>query len=243
MSAVPSYISFSFIAIVAVMYSTLVMGVFYARNRAGDTSPIPNYVMRFCVGGFLLVTGFLALQGFFADFNTIPPRIAVAAGLGLGGAALFAFHRKVGQWLQFVPQSWIIAAQTFRLFVEVVLFFLATTPVLSKLMTFEGRNFDILIGVTAPILAFYVHKKKKTPEKVRGLVVGWNIAGMVILANTVFHGIFSTPSPMRLFDANPPTTAIGFFPYVWLPAYLVPYAFLLHFLSLRKASLEKQKQA
>jgi hypothetical protein len=66
------------------------------------------------------------------------------------------------------------------------------------------------------------------------VAVWWNLAGIVILLNVVVHALLSTPSPFRVIVTEPPTTFIGHVPYIWLPAFLVPLAWLLHLLSLRQ---------
>lgn len=228
MPQVSAFVSIGFIALVAILYSVLVIGVLYARNRAGDPSQFPVYIMRFCVGGFLLVTGLLALQGSFADMSAFPPRVAIAALVGFFGSVAFALSSRVGEWLRFLSQSWIVALQSFRFFVEMILFYLAKTPLMPAVMTFEGRNFDILIGATAPLIAYYVNKNKNAPSRTSALLYGWNTLGLLLLTQVVVTALLVRP------------IAVGQFPYVWLPAFLVPYAFLLHFLSLRKIKQQNE---
>jgi hypothetical protein len=222
MSQVSTVVSFGFIALVAILYSIVVIGVVYGRNRAGDASQTPVYVLRFCVGGFLLITGLLALQGTFAQIHSFPPRIAIATLIAFIGIGCFAASPRVGQWLVFSPQSWLIAIQVFRVFVEWILYALAKTPLIPIEMTFEGRNFDILIGLTAPMLAFYLHKNKNAPSKTRAPLLIWNSLGLMLLAQVLITGMVMQPP------------AIGIFPYVWLPSFMVPFGVLLHVLSLRK---------
>jgi len=50
----------------------------------------------------------------------------------------------------------------------------------------------------------------------------------------VVHALLSTPTPFRVLVTDPPTTFIAAVPYVWLPAFLVPLAWLLHGVSLRQ---------
>src|SRR5206468_12767197 len=57
-------------------------------------------------------------------------------------------------------------------------------------------------------------------------------AGIVILLNVVVHAQLSTPSPFRIFVTDPPVTFIGYWPYILLPGFLVPLAWLLHATSL-----------
>jgi hypothetical protein len=81
------------------------------------------------------------------------------------------------------------------------------------------------------VVAYACFVKRAWPERV---AVWWNVAGIVILLNVVVHAQLSAPTPFRVFETEPPTTFIGDVPYIWLPAFLVPLAWLLHLLSLRQ---------
>ncbi|MCZ4501165.1 MAG: hypothetical protein JWQ74_3722, partial [Marmoricola sp.] len=48
-----------------------------------------------------------------------------------------------------------------RLPVELTLFWLFMHKGVPELMTFEGRNFDILSGITAPVMYYFVFVKMK----------------------------------------------------------------------------------
>jgi hypothetical protein len=100
-----------------------------------------------------------------------------------------------------------------------------------EIMTFTGRNVDILVGLTAPIVAYACFVRRAWPVWVARW---WNWAGVVILLNVVVHAQLSAPTPFRVFDTEPPTTFIGDLPYIWLPAVLVPLAWVLHAASLRQ---------
>ena len=97
-------------------------------------------------------------------------------------------------------------------------------------MTFEGRNFDILSGLSAIVVAVLITKNKISPP----LVIAWNFAGLALLVNIVTIAILSMPTPLRVFMNEPANTIVTKFPVVWLPALLVPLAYGLHFLSLRQ---------
>jgi hypothetical protein len=99
------------------------------------------------------------------------------------------------------------------------------------IMTFHGRNVDILVGLSAPLVAYYCFVRRAWPERV---ALWWNWAGILILLNVVVQAQLSAPTPFRVFVTQPPTTFIAHVPYIWLPAFLVPLAWLLHAVSLRQ---------
>ena len=103
-------------------------------------------------------------------------------------------------------------------------------------MTFEGRNFDILAGITGPIIAYLAYSKHVIGKT--GVII-WNVACLCLLINIVATAILSIPSPFRYFMNEPANTIVTEFPIIWLPAFLVPLAYSLHFLSLRQLINQK----
>jgi hypothetical protein len=241
MHRLPGPLSLSFIVVVALLYSAIILGVTLANARVKD-EPRPAVLgLRLAIGGWILLTGLLAVQGYFADFQAMPPRIAVASLLATIFFAVFAFSIPMARWLPQMPQAALIGLQSFRIIIEIQLYYLAQTVFMPTLMTIAGRNFDLLVGLSAPFVAYVVHRLGETRSY--RLVVGWNLVSMLILVNTVVTGVLSAPTPMRLFIVEPPNTAIGIFPFAWLPTFVVPFALFIHLLSLRKAFRQARAHA
>ena len=98
-------------------------------------------------------------------------------------------------------------------------------------MTFEGRNFDILASISAPVIAYLAYFRKMISRKV---VIIWNFLCLGLLLNIVVTAILSMPTSFRYFINEPANTIVTEFPIIWLPGFLVPLAYGLHFLSLRQ---------
>jgi hypothetical protein len=103
-------------------------------------------------------------------------------------------------------------------------------------MTFEGRNFDVLSGLTAPVIAWLVVRNKTSKT---GLVA-WNLICLAILINIIAIAILSTPSPIRVFMNEPANTIVTIFPVSLLPGFLAPFAFALHVFSLKQLSMKSE---
>jgi hypothetical protein len=103
-------------------------------------------------------------------------------------------------------------------------------------LTFEGRNFDIISGITAPIVAFLLSKNLVS----RGVVIVWNVVSLGLLINVVATAVLSLPTPFRVFMNEPANRIVAEFPVIWLPGLLVPLAYGLHFLSLRQLLIPKE---
>jgi hypothetical protein len=98
-------------------------------------------------------------------------------------------------------------------------------------MTFEGRNFDIFCGLTAPLI-YYWGYIKNAPG--RNILLAWNIACLLLLANVVVIAILSAPFDFQKMALGQPNIALFYFPYIWLPCFVVPTALFAHIAAIRK---------
>jgi hypothetical protein len=124
-----------------------------------------------------------------------------------------------------------VLLHTVRIPVELVLFWLSEHGVIPRLLTFEGRNFDIFSGLTAPLIYYFGFIR---PKLGKGVLITWNIICLVLLVNVVTHAILSLPTPFQKFAFDRPNVAVLYFPYIWLPACVVPLVLFSHLAILRK---------
>jgi hypothetical protein len=179
---------------------------------------------------WMIATGILSWSGVLSDFTSFPPRLFIVLIIPLATIIWIITRKVTGEILQHIPAVTLIRLQVFRVFVEVLLWALFIGDLLPVQMTFEGRNFDILAGITAPLIAWlYLHNKVS-----KTVVITWNLICLGLLINIVAVAIGSIPSPFRVFLNEPANTIVARFPIVWLPALLVPLAYGLHFLSLKQ---------
>jgi len=227
----PVAVDVLFVAVVVTM-AVLVLGGAEAvarRARPGALRGVALAVVA--VAGWLALTAVLAGRGFFLDFKSVPPHLLLALGPPLLALAALTASPRLAPLLAALPRAWPVAAQSFRIAVEIVLWRLAVAGVAPEIVTFTGRNVDILVGLSAPVVAYGCFVRRRWSPRV---AVWWNLAGIVILLNVVLNAQLSAPTPYRLIVVEPPPTFIGALPYIWLPAFLVPLAWLLHLLSLRQ---------
>jgi hypothetical protein len=97
------------------------------------------------------------------------------------------------------------------------------------MLTFEGANVDIFIGASAPLIAWLGTRGRV------GLRVAlvWNVLGLLALANVVVRSILTAPGPLHLIHLEVPNQMLGTFPYLFIPAFFVPLAVVLHLLAIR----------
>ncbi|MCB9933675.1 MAG: hypothetical protein H6841_09660 [Planctomycetes bacterium] len=195
-----------------------------------EQAPRAAAVAALAVAAWLGLTAAIAASGVLAPApDRVPPNLTVLA-VSLVLTLLLTLGPVGRRVVGVLSAPKLVGFQVFRVPVELVLFMLAVNGAGPELLSFEGRNFDIITGLSAPFAAWLVLRK---PNKL--LVIGWNLLGLGLLLNVLVHAVLSMPGPMQKFFVQPGPEVVATFPYIWLPAFLVPLAFAGHVLSLRQA--------
>jgi hypothetical protein len=155
----------------------------------------------------------------------LPLLIPIVAGLALmlrteSGRAVVAA----------TPQSWLVGLQVYRAlgFMFLVLWAQGKLPGEFALPAGIG---DIIVGVTAPFVAWLNARNAPSAAAVTRL---WNIFGIADLVVAVTTGFLTSPSPLQMLAFDRPNLLITEYPIVMVPAFLVPVSIILHGLSLWK---------
>ena len=106
-----------------------------------------------------IIQSVLAYKGFYQITDSIPPRFGWVL-IPTIFLIIYGVMPKQQKWF-FEKRDTKISTflHSVRLPVEIVLFGLFTHKMIPELMTFEGRNYDILMGITAPIIGLLFMKK------------------------------------------------------------------------------------
>ncbi|MGZ3838579.1 MAG: hypothetical protein ACXVMS_16785 [Flavisolibacter sp.] len=176
----------------------------------------------------------LSLKGVFSDFTKLPPRPVLLLLFPLPFVLAFVFSRTGKDLLHEVPAHWLVFFQTFRILVEIWLWFAFLSNKLPVQMTFEGRNLDLLTGVFAIPAGFFIQKRTTYAFRAG---MAFNIIGILLLLNVLVVSFLSLPTPFRLFMNEPSAQLIGSFPFILLPGVLVPLAYTFHICSIRQLLL------
>ena len=115
--------------------------------------------------------------------------------------------------------------------------FLFQNKTMPELMTFEGRNFDILAGITAPIIGILFLKNSIG----RNALIIWNIIGLFLILFVFVNGILSSELPIQMFGFEQPTQAPNYFPFILLPATVVPIVIYSHITDIVQLWKEKHR--
>ena len=178
----------------------------------------------------MVFTGVVSMSGLLNDPFAIPPRIPfLIIPAAILGCWLF-LSKRGKQILDGMNLKTITLLHTIRIPVEFGILGLYTIGLMPESMTFEGRNFDILSGVSAPFIAYFGYVKKTLPN---GVIVAWNVICLLLVLHVLITGALSAPSVIQLIDFDQPNSAVLFFPYAWLPAIIVPIVVIGHLAVLR----------
>jgi len=172
----------------------------------------------------------IALSGFYLVTNTLPPHFLVAVAppiLVIAGLFLIAGGRRFADAMDL---KWCVLLQTIRIFVELNLYWLFLYKQVPALMTFEAGNLDIVAGLTAPLI-WWAFTKGHIGR--RGLLI-WNGLCLLSVFNALGRAVLSAPFPFQRFAFDQPTIAILTFPFILLPAFIVPAAIFCHLVVFRK---------
>jgi hypothetical protein len=217
MSNLPIYIP-----IVFILTTLLTVGFFY---RASEY----RKVVLLIAGGWLLLQGLLAGSGFYTVTDTVPPRFLLLVLPPLLLTVGLLATRRGWQWAGQMDQGTLTLLHTVRIPVELVLFWLYQHKGVPQLMTFEGRNFDILSGITAPVIYYLGYYKKSIPAK---WMLVWNLLCLGLLLNIVIHAVLSAPFSFQQLAFDQPNIAVLHWPYALLPGCIVPLVLIAHWVAI-----------
>ncbi|NLR91391.1 hypothetical protein [Flammeovirga agarivorans] len=166
----------------------------------------------------------LAYIGFYQITDSIPPRFGLVL-IPTTFLIIYGLLSKQQKWI-FEKRETKISTflHSIRLPVEIVLFGLYTHKMIPGLMTFEGRNYDIFMGITAPLIGLLFMKKIISKKA----LIAWNVIGLILVLFILFNGILSAELPFQQFGFEQPNRGINYFPFVLLPATIVPIVIWTH---------------
>jgi hypothetical protein len=224
-----------FISITFVITTLVTLAFFYwtIHSSSKETTRKKANIILFGLIIWLLIQAVLSFNNFYnSNVNLFPPKIGLFGVLPLLITIVLLFATAKGrEFIDSLPMINITYLNVVRIPVEIVLFWLYLNKAVPELMTFTGRNFDIISGFTAPFIAYYGFKKGMLSRK---FILVWNFICLGLLMNIVVNAVLSIPSPMQKFGFDQPNIAVLNFPFSWLPAFIVPIVFFGHLVSIRQ---------
>ena len=204
------------------------VGQFYAATTKSTTTLIVLTV-------WMLVQALIGFSGFYTEGDGFPPRIALLGFPALVFIVVLFTTTRGRAFLDSLNIQKLTFLHTVRVAVELALYFLFLAKAIPLVMTFDGWNYDILAGLSAPIVYYYAFIKKSLNNK---MLLVWNIVCLLLLFNIVSIAVLSAPTVVQKLAFEQPNIAILYFPFVWLPSVVVPLVLLSHLASIRRLLTE-----
>jgi len=180
----------------------------------------------------------IAQTGFYANTTAVPPRLMFQLIPTVIFMLVMFLTRAGKSFIDRLDIKQLTLIHTIRIPVEIVLYYLFLAKTIPQIMTFEGRNFDILAGLTAPLVFYFGFVKNKISRK--GILI-WNLVSLGLLINIVSIAVLSVNSPFQQFAFNESKAALANFPFNWLPSVVVPIVLFSHLASIRQLIIKPQQ--
>jgi hypothetical protein len=226
---------YGFIVLPVIVAAGLSAIVWRAAGAPGDARRQANGLqMAFAVGAvaWLAVTLWVSASGVLHQFERRPPPIMLLMVTVVAVAAWVAFSRVGTLVVRHTSWAALVGLQAFRLPLELLMHRAYAEGIMPVQMSYSGRNFDIVTGVTAIALAWAL-ARGPVP---RWIIAGWNVLGTVLLLNILVIAVASMPMFHR-FGPDRLNVWVADPPFVWLPTVLVFTAIAGHLLIFRKLRL------
>lgn len=219
MESIPFYLSATFV------FTTLLTVILLRRALIAGEVPTKKVWMVFGILLlWLIVQDVVASSGFYLEFDVMPPRFLLAIVPPLVSIIALMSIKSSREAILKLPLFFLTAISMVRIPVELCLYWLHQQGKVPQLMTFEGRNFDILSGLSALVIMYLIHQNKINN---RTLLV-WNLVCLGLLFNIVINAILAAPLPFQQQAFDQPNVAVFYFPFIWLPSLIVPAVLFAH---------------
>ncbi len=217
-SSLPEYVNYLFI-----VTTMLTLWFFYKASE--------SKLAVFILLAWIALQGIISDSGFYTITDTVPPRFVFLVLPALAVVVLMMVSKSGKRFVDSLDTRWLTYLHVIRIPVEITLYLLFINKLVPALMTFEGTNFDIVSGITAPIIAYFGYTSKKLSK---GILLGWNFLCLALLANIVITAVLCAPFPFQQLAFEQPNVGVLYFPFTWLPGFVVPMVLFAHLVSIRQ---------
>jgi hypothetical protein len=219
MQNLPAHISMIFM-----LTTILTILLFFKASRY-------SVITLIVLSSWILIQAMVARTGFYTHTEILPPRFPLLVLPPVIGIVILFATEKGRKYIDCLDLKTLTILHIVRIPVELVLFWLFMHKAVPEIMTFEGRNFDILSGITAPVVYFLYFIRHSISRKA---FLIWNFACLALLINIVGTAILAAPSPIQQLAFDQPNIGVFHFPFIWLPCCIVPLVLLSHLASIRQ---------
>ena len=192
------------------------------------------YTLWFAIAWSAAITG--AFRTAASPLPVLPVAILLPVIIG---TPLLLLSKRVGQVLDAMPVTWLVALQLYRVFGSWALaaWLNGALPGVFALPAGIG---DVLTGLFAVPAAIAV---ATGTVQGRRAAIAWNILGLADFAVAITLGLITSPGRFQLIVPDVSSIGAGAYPGVLTPAFVVSSSILLHALSLRQLRRRSRAEA
>jgi len=176
---------------------------------------------------WLAVIWSAALSGAFKPGGSVPLLPLAVFAPVIIGAPILLRSRRIGQVLDAMPVSWMVALQVLRVLGSAFLigWALGTVP---GVFAFPAGIGDVLTGLLAVPVAISLASGS---QESRRAAIAWNVFGLLDFAVAL---AIANAIALHLIETGFASATGGLYPAVMIPAFAVPTWILIHTVSLRQ---------
>ncbi|MEE9430956.1 MAG: hypothetical protein V3V16_07955 [Melioribacteraceae bacterium] len=217
------------------VFISLVIGIYVTIRKAllqSGSAKVNQFTILYVSGMicWIVYLYLISYNGYIYD-KSMPPRFPIFVFIPAIIFMLYFFYtRKNSKLFEYIPNSWAIYYQSFRIIMEVIILMTFQSELIPIQATFQGYNFEILFALTAPIIGYFTFVK---PIFSKRIAIIWNIIGILFLFVVVGIMVSSYFLP-EMWGSENELIDIRFtqFPLILLPAFMVPSAIFVHIFSI-----------
>ncbi len=226
MSIIPQWLNWAFIVITFACLLLFLQAI--KRNpKIAHYSRLAAGIIFF----WMILQMLITLKGFYLDFEGQPPNFVLAIAPSIAFITILFVTKRGRNFIEALDLKSLTLLHIIRIPVELCLYGIFVAGAIPEVMTFAGRNHDIIAGLTAPMVWYFCLVKNSWSKRV---LLVWNVLSLGLLTNIIVLAILSTPTPFQQFGFNQPNLAVVHFPYIWLPSVVVQLVIFSHLASIWK---------
>lgn len=218
MQTLPLYVYVTFVL-------TVIIAIGLLYRAASNSKPL-----LLLISLWVVVQSVLGVNGFY-QVRTAPPRFLLLVLPPMLFLLILFILPRGRRFIDSLNLRTLTILHILRIPVEIVIYWLFLNKAVPKVMTFEGRNLDVLSGLSAPLVWYFGFAKGGLNK---GLLLIWNVVCLGLLLNIVTIAMLTVATKLEPFAFDGSKLAMTYFPFLLLPACLVPIVLFSHLAAIRQ---------
>src|SRR5690606_3916100 len=236
-------LQFTYIALTLLITIIIVMlGVKTIKKSFSGITKIRNKIILLITLLLLWhIYVFVIAQTAILQDYSLPPRVPLFLVLPtFVFIGIFAYINRNENWLQNIPEHWLIFCQTFRVSLEILFVFSVAKGIIHSNMTIESYNYDMVFASSAPFIGYWVYNRQRG---FKTIAIYWNLRGLGVITSIIFVVVTTVYFPGFYGSSESlMSKEFGMYPYILVPAFLMPFAVLMHILSIVQLNKKKPQE-